>query len=446
MAYAFVRAEGFVMVTGRPGTGKTTLVGDLIESLADERVTTASLVCTQLGADDLLRMVAFAFGMDVADQEKSQVLQRLTTLFHRLHQQGRRALLIVDEAQDLSEAALEELRLLTNLQANGEPLLQIFLLGQEELRDLIQKPSMLQVQQRIVATCHLESLKLMETREYILHRLLRVGWKNYPKLSEALYPIIYRFSEGVPRRINLICSRLFLHGSVEQRERISVADARAVIGELQMEQLAMGSLLSEVDFSVEDEYLSFTAVLSSLTGSDAKEAMEALASEAATVQLDERERASLAGENNAESEAYDEAEGAGDGDELEMAIADNDTDDEKLTKVVRSEVVENLSGVETPLENNSDKGGLDNQPRRRAAKRDLSAEPPDAQQALAEDLVRSVSPESLVGPIYAGKGREFGAELAARSNMGLSRTVAWALVAVLAAAGIALCWFYWQFT
>ena len=264
MAYAFMRAEGFVMITGRPGTGKTTLIGELVESLADENVTTANLVCTQLQADDLLKMVAYSFGVDPAIVEKGELLQRLNTLLHNWKREGRRALLIVDEAQDLSVSAMEELRLLTNIQLNGDPLLQIFLLGQPELRDLILSPSMEQVHQRVVAASHLEALQKEETEAYVLHRLEKVGWRGDPTISRAVFPLIYKFSEGIPRRINLICSRLFLHGSVEQRHRIGVADMREVIVELQSENLAAGKTIEDHDFAVEDQFEDTTATVEAL--------------------------------------------------------------------------------------------------------------------------------------------------------------------------------------
>lgn len=254
MAYAFMRAEGFVMITGRPGTGKTTLIGELVESLADENVTTANLVCTQLHADDLLKMVAYSFGVDASIVEKGQLIQRLQALLQKWHRENRRALLIVDEAQDLSTSAMEELRLLTNIQINGNPLLQIFMLGQPELRELILSPELEQVHQRIVAASHLQSLECEETEAYIRHRLETVGWVGSPALSKSIFPLIYKFSEGIPRRINLICSRLFLHGAVEQRSQIGVSDVRDVISELQSESLAAGSVLSDFDFNIEDVY------------------------------------------------------------------------------------------------------------------------------------------------------------------------------------------------
>jgi hypothetical protein len=149
---------------------------------------------------------------------------------------------------------MEELRLLTNLQQDGKPLLQIFLLGQPELRDLIHQPSLEQVHQRIIATSHLQALKQDETRAYIEHRLKVVGWRNHPAISSSVFPIIFRFSEGVPRRINLMCSRLFLHCFVEQRRQITVADARTVVEELQEEQLSTHNFLNDDLFFAQDVF------------------------------------------------------------------------------------------------------------------------------------------------------------------------------------------------
>lgn len=252
MTYAYRRAEGFVMITGRPGTGKTTLIGELVESLSRDKVYVANLVCTQLQAEELLKTVAYSFGIGSARLDKAELLQRLTVLLHRWHRERRRALLIVDEAQDLSPSAMEELRLLTNIQLDGQPLLQIFLLGQPELRDLILSPEMEQVHQRIVAASHIESLEVEETEGYVMHRLQVVGWKGDPAIDRSVFPLIHKFSEGVPRRINLICSRLFLLGSVEERHTIEVKDLEIVISELQSEGLAAGKEFSRDDFVAPD--------------------------------------------------------------------------------------------------------------------------------------------------------------------------------------------------
>ena len=177
MDYAFMRAEGFVMITGRPGTGKTTLIGALVDDLANSPVSIANLVCTQLQADDLLKMVAYEFGIPVSVVEKGELLQRLTKQLKSWYRDGRRALLIVDEAQDLSVSAMEELRLLTNIQMESRPLLQIFLLGQPELRELILSPRLEQVHQRIIAASHMQPLEKDETEAYIRHRLETVRWR-----------------------------------------------------------------------------------------------------------------------------------------------------------------------------------------------------------------------------------------------------------------------------
>lgn len=254
MSYAFMRAEGFVMVTGRPGTGKTTLVGVLKDQLSRDQVVVAKLVCTQLQADDLLKLVCYEFGVIAETKDKGELLQQLSRRLKAWDREGRRALLIVDEAQNLTISALEELRLLTNLEVDGRPLLQIFLLGQTELRDLILRPELEQVHQRLVAAAHLEPLERDETEDYVRHRLESVGWRGNPAISKAVYPLIFKFSEGIPRRINLICSRLFLHGAVEQKDRIGVADMRTVVQELQSEGLAAGSHFSDSDFQVKDEF------------------------------------------------------------------------------------------------------------------------------------------------------------------------------------------------
>ncbi len=257
MQYAFERAEGFVMVTGRPGTGKSTLVNDLVDTLSSSGAKVAKLVSTQLEAADLLRMVAHSFGLQTESLDKATILQRLDKLLMAHHNDGRRALLIIDEAQDLSNSALEELRLLTNLQLNNQPLLQIFLLGQEELRALVQGPGMEQVHQRLVAACHLEQLKEDETKAYIIHRLEQVGWQGDPAISNAIYPVIYRFSAGIPRRVNQVCSRLFLHGGVEGSHKLGVEDIKVVIAELQQEQLAFSDTVSDINFDVVDDYDEF---------------------------------------------------------------------------------------------------------------------------------------------------------------------------------------------
>jgi general secretion pathway protein A len=254
MAYALRRAEGFVMLTGPVGSGKTTLISDVVEYLVDERIDVASLVSTRLAPEEMLRMVAFTFGVDARALDKPTILQHLTTRFLTLQGEGRRALLIVDEAQDLTAHALEELRLLTNLEQHGAPLLQVFLLGQPELRDLLRDKLMEPVYQRIIAASHLNPLTEEETKNYVEYRLRVVGWKSDPAISAPVFRIIYRFSEGLPRRINLVCNRLLLQCFVEQRHQVSIADAHAVVDKLQGEKLAPDNLLDDRAFLADDVF------------------------------------------------------------------------------------------------------------------------------------------------------------------------------------------------
>ena len=237
MLYALNRAEGFVMISGRPGTGKTTLINNLVDEVPETQFVISSITSTQMEADDLLLMVAYSFGIDIKMTNKAVVLQSIHMRLKRYQDEGRRALLIIDEAQDLSISGLEELRLLTNLQEANQPLLQIFIVGQEGLLDLIRQPKMEQVHQRIVAACHLEALKIQEVKVYVEHRLKCAGWLGNPSLDDNIYPIVFQFSDGIPRLINLILSRLFLHGCVEERHSLSAKDAMTAFEELKDEHL-----------------------------------------------------------------------------------------------------------------------------------------------------------------------------------------------------------------
>ncbi len=237
MQYALHRGEGFVMVTGQPGTGKSTLINDLTSDLSDSNVIVSKLACTQLQADDLLRLVVLHFGLDGQVEHKALLLHNLRDFLQRLHRDGKRPLLIIDEAQDLSTSALEELRLLTNLQHNNHPLLQIFLVGQEGLREMVLSPQMEQLHQRIIAACHLEPLSVDATVGYIKFRLRKFGWNDDPVFDQGIFPYVHMYSQGIPRMVNMICSRILLHGMVEELHELGVDDIRSVIDGLAEEQL-----------------------------------------------------------------------------------------------------------------------------------------------------------------------------------------------------------------
>jgi type II secretory pathway predicted ATPase ExeA len=238
MQYALQAAEGFVVVTGQPGMGKTTLINDLLSDYGPRDYTIATLVNTMLEANEVLRSAAYEFGVNVEGMDTATVLQRLKQLFTQAKNAGRPPLLVVDEAQNLTLTALEELRMLTNLQANGSPLLQIFLVGQEELREKLQDNALEQLRQRVTAAAHLYPLTQEQVASYIIHRLKVVGWKGRPKLKASLLPVLDIACEGVPRRVNQFCSRLLLHGAVEQKLELGAEDARLVFSELSEERLS----------------------------------------------------------------------------------------------------------------------------------------------------------------------------------------------------------------
>ncbi len=242
MEYALDAAEGFVVVTGKPGMGKTTLINDLLANSSLSQYLVASIVTTRLEADDLLRSIAYEFCLSVEDADKATVIQKLKRLFILSTRNARPPLLIVDEAQNLSLDALEELRLLTNMQYEGLPLLQIFLLGQDELREKLLDPKLEQLRQRVTAATQLEPLSEEHTASYVLHRLRVVGWTNRPKISRAAIKVLHQTCHGVPRRVNQFCSRWFLLGAGEERERLTVQDAQQVSLELSEEGLTPRSL------------------------------------------------------------------------------------------------------------------------------------------------------------------------------------------------------------
>lgn len=251
MEYGVQRAEGFVMVTGRPGTGKTTLIYDLLADLRKQRLRVIQLNSTQLEGSELIRMIAFKLSLQGDYLDKASLLRQIIRSLDQDYRSKRRAILLVDEAQGLSESALEELRFLTNLEKEGQSLLQVFLIGQEPLREMVRQPVMEQLHQRMIAACHLSPLNDKETEAYICHRLERVGWQGSPTFEPALFAMIHRLSGGVPRRINQVLSRLLMYGFVEEKRDFQLADMRAVIEDLRDEML-LSADIKDVDKLLEE--------------------------------------------------------------------------------------------------------------------------------------------------------------------------------------------------
>ncbi|WP_326539086.1 XrtA/PEP-CTERM system-associated ATPase [Pseudorhodoferax sp.] len=233
--YGVVRSEGFIVITGEIGAGKTTILRGLLDSLDPGKVVAGNVVSTQLGAEDTLRMVASSFGVKTKDSSKAEVLMSLEAFLVTQTVQGKRCLLIVDEAQNLSASAVEELRMLSNFQFGNQALLQSFLVGQPEFRGILQHPQMQQLRQRVIAACHIGPLDAEETRGYIEHRLTCAGWSGRPFFDDEVYAAIHDASGGIPRRINNLCDRLLLLGFLGEKEGFSVDDANAVIREIHEE-------------------------------------------------------------------------------------------------------------------------------------------------------------------------------------------------------------------
>jgi len=236
LRYGVRQGEGFIIITGDVGTGKTTLVGTLFRALEGQNVITAQVVTTQLQADDLIRVVAASYGLPYERVNKATLLRRLEDYFRACVREGKRVLLVVDEAQNLPRRAIEELRMLSNFHHQGRSLLQSFLLGQKEFRTTLRSEAFEQLRQRVIAAYHLRPLDVDETRGYIEHRLLTAGWSGDPRIAEDLYPAIYEFTGGVPRRINTLCDRLLLYGYLEEIHTLDTKALEAVSEEMLEEQ------------------------------------------------------------------------------------------------------------------------------------------------------------------------------------------------------------------
>jgi len=235
LRYGLKQAEGFIVITGGIGTGKTMLARNLFGELDRARFVASQLVTTQLEADDLVRTVAASFGLAREGLPKGELLGHLERFFKERQAEGKRVLLVVDEAQGLPARSLDELRMLSNFEHEGAPLLQSFLLGQEELGRTLRRPDMEQFRQRIIAAFQLRPLDRQELERYIVYRLRKVGWKGDPEITPAAFDTIFDFSEGVPRKVNSLCDRLLLFGYLEGLRRMDAPEVSTVTEELRGE-------------------------------------------------------------------------------------------------------------------------------------------------------------------------------------------------------------------
>lgn len=245
--YGLKEHSGFILVTGEVGSGKTTIVRNLLKNL-DDTVTLSKVFNTKVTSEQLIAMVNDDFGLDTAHKDKITLLRELTDFLIDQHAAGRWPTLIIDEAQNLSGELLEEVRMLSNLETDTSKLLQIILVGQPELRKTLAQPELRQLRQRISISCHLMPLSRQETEDYIFHRLEIAGNRNAVSFDEGSIDIIYSFSRGIPRLVNIICDFLMLSAFAEETRRMTKELVQEVIGEIEIENAYWNDVTPEGSF------------------------------------------------------------------------------------------------------------------------------------------------------------------------------------------------------
>lgn len=232
LGYGLAQGEGFIVVTGEIGAGKSTLAAHLLANIDRARLNAISLVSTQVEGDDMLRLVAQGLGLNTGAVEKARLLDAVEQRLDEELRAGKRTLLVVDEAQNLPVSALEELRMLSNFQVGGRALVQILLLGQPEFRDKLAGPGLEQLRQRVIASHHLDAMGADEVESYIRHRLTRVDWQGNPDFDAGAFAAIHRFSGGIPRRVNQLVHRLMLHAALDKAEWVRADAVEAVAADM----------------------------------------------------------------------------------------------------------------------------------------------------------------------------------------------------------------------
>ncbi len=233
LLYGIRERKGFVQLTGEVGAGKTTLCRALLEELPPEQFSTALILNPVLHPDQMMAAIATEFGLDVRGKDRFQTLQILNHFLLEEMAKQRDVVLIIDEAQNLTNDLLEQIRLISNLETDDRKLIQIVLMGQPELRDRLNEHSLRQLRQRITIRYHLRPLRFAEVKEYIRHRLHVSGANGTPYFSMAAVWRIFKYSNGIPRLVNAVCDKCLLAGFVNRRDGINFGLAARAVRELE---------------------------------------------------------------------------------------------------------------------------------------------------------------------------------------------------------------------
>jgi len=234
LTYGIQSRKGFVLLTGEVGTGKTTLVNKLLEWLRLQHIATAFVFNPRMDVPEFLEYMLSDFGIQSSATGKSQNLRRLYNWLLDRHRAGETSVLIVDEAQNLTDELLEEIRLLTNLETFTEKLLQVVLVGQPELEQKMKQPNLRQLRQRLVLQAKTHALSLEEARAYITERLRIAGGNGKPIFSPEAVTAIHRYSNGIPRVVNLICEHSLVSAFVDEQKMVSASVVDAVARDFEL--------------------------------------------------------------------------------------------------------------------------------------------------------------------------------------------------------------------
>jgi general secretion pathway protein A len=232
LLYGIRERKGFVQLTGEVGAGKTTLCRALLEKL-DPHFSTALILNPVLNANELMKAIATEFGLEVRGHDRLETVAAMSEFLLKQIENGKETVLIIDEAQNLTEDLLEQVRLLSNIETDDRKLLQIVLMGQPELRDRLNSPRLKQLRQRITVRYHLKPLTRFEVGQYIQHRLEISGAHGIPFFTQPALWRVYFYSRGVPRLVNAVCDKALLAGYVGQSDRITFQMVGRAIRELE---------------------------------------------------------------------------------------------------------------------------------------------------------------------------------------------------------------------